>query len=856
MNEEPTVPPQERRQSSASRVPFYMSYWYKVTAILALLLLCFVLQVTIYSIELHVKNIKQRKPMVKVQQTPVSKKSNTVKDSRPVQHRDLHLIQKPIDSADYYWNQVLLSGILDFEQSDEQEVLKFKMVEKEEHNNVNIRIGWQALKHAAEYGHPYAQWLVANSISAGFWTFVKSQQNLPLLFNGTVNDEWEKINDNQAFISWQMAAISGNVEAAITMAQRLQATSSCAEQLPYLAAAAHGIMDELLADPQSRGIVAPAGDRHSLHLYHLHGGTASRLDADNRPDDTGETLQFYQMRARSDTDSTSASAAFTLARFYHTGSRGAPQNLTLALYYYEKAAYKGHWEAAGQAGTLYLWGIGTQPNALTAHKMFQRGAPGGWSECHDRLQRKIRIEKQQQKNKKKGQYIPVLDDVFLCDNASLNGMGLLRLLGIPMVVSVDTKIAEQFFSLARSQGSFDAAYNLAMMKLGWKTHFKNLVDLHDDGKTEHRSGDALFSEASQIEQASPSAVEYNKILTDLATAANNKHIRAHHRLGMMYESGVSILSTSKHADHSQFQQQQVVQQDCAKAAKHYKWIIYNVSPGINNRMRRAYKQYMAGEINHSLRNYLAVSETGNMIAQENAAFLLERGECLGLSKSDCAKASVRLWKAAAAQGSAEASLRVGDFYYYGRFHDESGKLLISQRPFGWLQYILFPEEYILPQLWKWVSHSSQKSVLSSIVEPRALMKNIEQMKKYSGLHAIKGTCTTDGKGETCEVIASVSDLDVHSENDLASAAHFYRLASITGNSRAHYNMGFMHEWGLGVKQDFPLAKRHYDLAITMSSGLQREAVVPVKLALLALEAHQYLLKYKMSWEAFWQYGQK
>lgn len=118
-------------------------------------------------------------------------------------------------------------------------------------------------------------------------------------------------------------------------------------------------------------------------------------------------------------------------------------------------------------------------------------------------------------------------------------------------------------------------------------------------------------------------------------------------------------------------------------------------------------------------------------------------------------------------------------------------------------------------------------------------------------------CTPDRKGKTCGIISSVSDFDSHSgRNDLASAAHFYRLASNIGNSRAHYNMGFMHEWGLGVKQDFPLAKRHYDLAISMSSGLQREAVVPVKLALLALEAHQFLVKYKMSWEAYWQTDKK
>lgn len=56
--------------------------------------------------------------------------------------------------------------------------------------------------------------------------------------------------------------------------------------------------------------------------------------------------------------------------------------------------------------------------------------------------------------KKNGDYSPVLDDVFLCDNASLNGMGLLRFLGIPMVVSVDTKIAEQFFYTGASSTKF------------------------------------------------------------------------------------------------------------------------------------------------------------------------------------------------------------------------------------------------------------------------------------------------------------------------------------------------------------------------------------------------------------------
>ena len=52
----------------------------------------------------------------------------------------------------------------------------------------------------------------------------------------------------------------------------------------------------------------------------------------------------------------------------------------------------------------------------------------------------------------------------------------------------------------------------------------------------------------------------------------------------------------------------------------------------------------------------------------NAAFLLERGYCLGMAVDQCTRASVRLWRAAARQGNLEACLRVGDFYYYGRLN--------------------------------------------------------------------------------------------------------------------------------------------------------------------------------------------
>lgn len=63
------------------------------------------------------------------------------------------------------------------------------------------------------------------------------------------------------------------------------------------------------------------------------------------------------------------------------------------------------------------------------------------------------------------------------------------------------------------------------------------------------------------------------------------------------------------------------------------------------------------------------------------------------------------------------------------------------------------------------------------------------------------------------------------------AASHYRLASEQQhNSQAMFNLGYMHERGLGMAKDMHLAKRCYDLAAETSA----DAKVPVALALFKL----------------------
>ncbi|XP_065198880.1 protein sel-1 homolog 1-like [Sycon ciliatum] len=75
------------------------------------------------------------------------------------------------------------------------------------------------------------------------------------------------------------------------------------------------------------------------------------------------------------------------------------------------------------------------------------------------------------------------------------------------------------------------------------------------------------------------------------------------------------------------------------------------------------------------------------------------------------------------------------------------------------------------------------------------------------------------------------------EVDFENAALHYRVASENQqNAQAMFNLGFMHENGIGMKQDLHLAKRMYDQAARTSA----EASVPVGLALLKLNSKMYM----------------
>ncbi|KNG81219.1 ubiquitin-protein ligase Sel1/Ubx2 [Aspergillus nomiae NRRL 13137] len=64
---------------------------------------------------------------------------------------------------------------------------------------------------------------------------------------------------------------------------------------------------------------------------------------------------------------------------------------------------------------------------------------------------------------------------------------------------------------------------------------------------------------------------------------------------------------------------------------------------------------------------------------------------------------------------------------------------------------------------------------------------------------------------------------------------YHSAAEVHYSAQAYWNLGWMHENGIAVEQDFHMAKRYYDLALETST----EAYLPVKLSLLKLRLRSY-----------------
>jgi len=141
----------------------------------------------------------------------------------------------------------------------------------------------------------------------------------------------------------------------------------------------------------------------------------------------------------------------------------------------------------------------------------------------------------------------------------------------------------------------------------------------------------------------------------LSLAAQNGHVLALHKLGHVYANGLDVMPS------------------CQTAAHAFKTVAER-GPWVQN-LAQAHALWQAGDDDGARLGYTRAAATGYEAAQSNAAWLEERARCGGdgggsggdtdNASSPCMRRALRFYMHASKQGNAEASLRVGDYYYYG-----------------------------------------------------------------------------------------------------------------------------------------------------------------------------------------------
>lgn len=87
-----------------------------------------------------------------------------------------------------------------------------------------------------------------------------------------------------------------------------------------------------------------------------------------------------------------------------------------------------------------------------------------------------------------------------------------------------------------------------------------------------------------------------------------------------------------------------------------------------------------------------------------------------------------------------------------------------------------------------------------------------------------------GQQGSIESLLRIGDIFYYGEKDygvkpqIHRAAHYYRKASVAKSIEGHFNLGFMHGFGIGLPKDIHLAKRQFDAAAQLAPPGQKIAI--------------------------------
>ncbi|KAJ3196223.1 ERAD-associated protein [Irineochytrium annulatum] len=355
---------------------------------------------------------------------------------------------------------------------------------------------------------------------------------------------------------------------------------------------------------------------------------------------------------------------------------------------------------------------------------------------------------------------------------SMNALGMMHLEGVAGFEKNFQK-AFQYFTEAAQRDNADAQVNLAELIL------------RSNKKDSHASAFKHYLAAASRPPA---------------------HIMALYRVGEMNVNGLGTAP------------------NCMVGVGYLKTVVERGSDWLADKLtvKEAERLYRAGDVESALLLYLLAAERGGEVSQSNAAWMLDKGVVgpAGLRRVygrtvDPYESAIVLWNRAANQANVDARVRVGDYYYYGL----GGRVGYRRKT--------KPDKVVSEEAATMVATDVFSSVPADAKEiPAAL----EGAKSRDGLNPAWALVHDLGNTIIRYLPKPFLHGAVQTKPDFEMAAVYYQVASDEFSALAQWNLGYMHENGIGVAKDYHLAKRMYDLSLATNA----DAYLPVNLALFNL----------------------
>ncbi|KAM6905896.1 protein sel-1 homolog 1-like isoform 3-T3 [Lycodopsis pacificus] len=477
------------------------------------------------------------------------------------------------------------------------------------------------------------------------------------------------------------------------------------------------------------------------------------------------------------------------------------QNVTKAKDMFEKLAIEGSPKAQTALGFLYAAGLGVNSSQAKALVYYTFGALGGNSVAHMilgyRYWGSVGVPQSCESALTHYRLVAnqVANDVSLTGGSAVQRIRLLDEVENPG--STSGMLEEdliQYYQFLAEKGDVQAQVGLGQLHLhGGRGVEQNHQRAYDYFTQAANAGNThamaflgkMYSEGSEyLPQNNDTALQYFKKASDLGNPVGQSG------LGMAYLYGRGVPVNYELA-LKYFQK--AAEQGWVDGQLQLGTMYYN---GIG--VKRDYKQ--------ALKFFNLASQAGHILAFYNLAQMHATGT--GVMRS--CHTAVELFKNVCERGRWSERLMSA----YGSFKEgESDAALV--------QYLLLAEQ----------GYEVAQSNVAFILDQTEGVRIFTENETYP--RALLHWTRAAAQGYT---VARIKLGDYHfygygTDVDYETAVIHYRLASEQQHSaQAMFNLGYMHEKGLGIKQDIHLAKRFYDMAAEASPDAQ----VPVFLALCKL----------------------